>query len=91
MQQINLIINLGRLSSSQKFNQMKHTIKLTSKELGIIYDLVANENAKLNNENYSGINIEKHANIAAPILEELADYLYDIIDPDPEATNWMDQ
>ena len=71
---------------------MKHTIKLTSKELGIIYDLVANENAKLNNiENYSGINIEKHANIAAPILEELADYLYDIIDPDPEATNWMDQ
>ena len=70
---------------------MKHTIKLTSKELGIIYDLVANESAKLNNENYYGINIEKHANIAAPILEELADYLYDIIDLDPEATNWMDQ
>ena len=70
---------------------MKHTIKLTSKELGIIYDLVANENAKLNNENYSGINIEKHADIAAPILEELADHLYDIIDPDPEATNWIDQ
>lgn len=70
---------------------MKHTIKLTSKELGIIYDLVANENAKLNNENYSGINIERHANIAAPILEELVDYLYDITDTDPEATNWMNQ
>lgn len=70
---------------------MKHTIKLTSKELGIIYDLVANENAKLNNENYCGINIEKHANIAAPILEKLVNYLYEITDPDPEATNWMDQ
>lgn len=70
---------------------MKHTIKLTSKELGIIYDLVANESAKLNNENYYGTDIEKHANIAAPILEELADYLYYIIDPDPEATHWMDQ
>ena len=70
---------------------MEHIIKLTSKELGIIYDLVVNENAKLNNETYSGINIEKHANIAAPILEKLADYLYDITDPDPEATNWMNQ
>lgn len=71
---------------------MKHTIKLTSKELGIIYDLVANENAKLNNiEDYSGINIERHANIAAPILEKLEDYLYDITDPDPEATYWMNQ
>lgn len=70
---------------------MKHTIKLTSKELGIIYDLVANENAKLNNENYYGINIEEHANIAAPILEELVDYLYEITDQDPEATNWMYQ
>lgn len=70
---------------------MEHIIKLTSKELGIIYDLVVNENAKLNNENYSGINIEKHANIAAPILEKLADYLYDITDPDTEAVNWMNQ
>ena len=70
---------------------MEHIIKLTSKELGIIYDLVVNENAKLNNENYSGINIEKHANIAAPILEKLADYLYDITDPDTEAINWMNQ
>ena len=70
---------------------MEHIIKLTSKELGIIYDLVANESAKLNNENYSGINIEKHANIAAPILEKLADYLYDITDPDTEAVNWMNQ
>ena len=70
---------------------MEHIIKLTSKELGIIYDLVVNENSKLNNENYSGINIEKHANIAAPILEKLADYLYDITDPDTEAVNWMNQ
>ena len=70
---------------------MEHIIKLTSKELGIIYDLVVNENAKLNNENYSGINIEKHANIEAPILEKLADYLYDITDPDTEAVNWMNQ
>lgn len=70
---------------------MEHIIKLTSKELGIIYDLVVNANAKLNNENYSGINIEKHANIAAPILEKLADYLYDITDPDTEAVNWMNQ
>lgn len=70
---------------------MEHIIKLTSKELGLIYDLVVNENAKLNNENYSGINIEKHANIAAPILEKLADYLYDITDPDTEAVNWMNQ
>lgn len=70
---------------------MEHIIKLTSKELGIIYDLVVNENAKLNNENYSGINIEKHANIAATILEKLADYLYDITDPDTEAVNWMNQ
>lgn len=70
---------------------MEHIIKLTSKELGIIYDLIVNENAKLNNENYSGINIEKHANIAAPILEKLADYLYDITDPDTEAVNWMNQ